>query len=304
MKRALPAILLLLLAASCAGGAGAGTEDQVPAGAIVVGSFDFSESVLLAEIYATALEADGFVVERAFDLGSREIVQPALEQDRIDLVPEYLGAAVTFVTLGKTEATSSAEDMHAILEERLGELGVAVLEHAEAEDQNGFVVSEATATQYNLIRLSDLKPFAPELDFGGPPECPERPTCLLGLESVYGLHFREFEPLDVGGPDTVAALEGAEVDVALLFTTDPIIDEKDFVLLEDDKQLQPAENVVPFLRQDVIDRHGQDVVATIDSVTQELTTDRLRKLNEHVSLRGQRPATVAEDFLRTTGVIR
>jgi osmoprotectant transport system substrate-binding protein len=303
VRRALPAILLLL-AASCAGGVEAGTEDPVSADAIVVGSFDFSESVLLAEIYATALEEDGFVVERAFDLGSREIVQPALEQDRIDLVPEYLGAAVTFVTLGKTEATSSSEDMHAILEERLGELGIAVLDHARAEDQNGFVVSEATATQYNLIRLSDLKPFAPDLDFGGPPECAERPTCLLGLESVYGLHFREFEPLDVGGPDTVAALEGAEVDVALLFTTDPIIDEKDFVLLADDKQLQPAENVVPFLRQDVIDRHGQDVVETLDSVTHELTTDRLRKLNEHVSLRGQRPATVAEDFLRTVGVIR
>lgn len=304
MRRALPAILLLLLAASCAGGVEAGTEDPIPADAIVVGSFDFSESVLLAEIYATALEENGFVVERAFDLGSREIVQPALEQDRIDLVPEYLGAAVTFVTLGKTEATSSAEDMHAILEERLGELGIAVLDYARAEDQNGFVVSEATATQYNLIRLSDLKPFAPELDFGGPPECAERPTCLLGLESVYGLRFREFEPLDVGGPDTVAALEGAEVDVALLFTTDPIIDEKDFVLLEDDKQLQPAENVVPFLRQDVIDRHGQDVVDTLDAVTHELTTERLRKLNERVSLRGQRISSVAGDFLRSTGVIQ
>lgn len=303
MKRSVP-VILLFLAAACAGGVEARTDEPVPEGAIVVGSFDFSESVLLAEIYATALEEDGFVVERAFDLGSREIVQPALEQDRIDLVPEYLGAAVTFVTLGKTKATSSSEDMHAVLEERLGDLGIAVLDYARAQDQNGFVVSEATATQYNLIRLSDLKPFAPELDFGGPPECAERPTCLLGLESVYGLHFREFEPLDVGGPDTVAALEGAEVDVALLFTTDPIIDEKDFVLLEDDKQLQPAENVVPFLRQDVIDRHGRDVVDTLDSVTHELTTERLRKLNERVTLRGQRVDTVAEDFLRTTGVVR
>jgi osmoprotectant transport system substrate-binding protein len=294
----------LFLAASCAGGVEAGSDRPVPTEAIVVGSFDFSESVLLAEIYATALEENGFVVERDFDLGSREIVQPALEQDRIDLVPEYLGAAVTFVTLGRTTATSSAIDMHAILEERLGELGIAVLDHARAQDQNGFVVSEATATQYNLIRLSDLKPFAPELDFGGPPECADRPTCLRGLESVYGLHFREFEALDVGGPDTVAALEGGEVDVALLFTTDPIIDEKDFVLLEDDKQLQPAENVVPFLRQDVIDRHGRDVVAALDSVTHELTTDRLRKLNERVTLRGQRVETVAGDFLRETGVIR
>jgi osmoprotectant transport system substrate-binding protein len=296
-------VSLLFLGAACGDGAARSAED-VPPDAIVVGSFDFSESVLLAEIYATALEENGFVVERDFDLGSREIVQPALEQDRIDLVPEYLGASVTFVTLGRTKATSSAEDMHAILDERLGELGIAVLDHARAQDQNGFVVSEATATQYNLIRLSDLKPFAPELDFGGPPECADRPTCLLGLEAVYDLHFREFEALDVGGPDTVAALEGAEVDVALLFTTDPIIDEKDFVLLEDDKHLQPAENVVPFLRQEVIDRHGQGIVDVLDAVTHELTTERLRNLNERVTLRGQRVETVARDFLQATGVIR
>ena len=303
MRRVFLLASLLLFSAACGNGDGARATEDVPEDAIIVGSFDFSESILLAEIYATALEENDFVVERDFDLGSREIVQPALEQDRIDLVPEYLGAAVTFVTLGRTVATSSSEDMHEILEERLGDLGIAVLDYARAQDQNGFVVSEATATQYNLIRLSDLKPFAPELDFGGPPECADRPTCLRGLESVYGLDFREFEALDVGGPDTVAALEGGEVDVALLFTTDPIIDEKDFVLLEDDKELQPAENVVPFLRQDVIDRHGRDVVDVLDSVTHELTTDRLRKLNERVTLRGQRVDTVAEDFLRATGVV-
>ena len=276
----------------------------MPPDAIVIGSFDFSESVLLAEIYATALEESGFPVAREFELGSREIVQPALEQDRIDLVPEYLGAAVTFVTLGKTTATSSSDDMHELLEEELEEKGIAVLDFARAQDQNGFVVSEETATRYNLIRLSDLKPFAPELDFGGPPECAERSTCLLGLESVYDLHFREFEPLDVGGPETVAALEGAEVDVALLFTTDPVIEEKDFVLLEDDKHLQPAENVVPFIRQEAIDRHGEEMVETIDSVTHELTTDGLRRLNERMTLRGQRPTAVAADWLRATGVIR
>ena len=298
------AALLLVLGISCGGGAEAGGGDTAPDGAIVVGSFDFSESVLLAEIYATALEENGFPVVREFDLGSREIVQPALEQARVELVPEYLGAAVTFVTLGKEKATSSSEDMHALIQEELREKGIAVLDYARAQDQNGFVVSEDTATRYNLINLSDLKPFAPELDFGGPPECPERPTCLLGLESVYDLHFREFEPLDVGGPDTVAALEGAEVDVALLFTTDPVIDEKDFVLLVDDKHLQPAENVVPFLRQEVIDRYGDDVVETIDSVTRELTTEGLRRLNERIALNGQRPDTVAADWLQTVGVIR
>lgn len=297
------ASVLLLLGVSCGGGGDIDTAAQRPSDAIVIGSFDFAESVLLGEIYATALEENGFPVERQLDLGSREIVQPALEQDKVDMVPEYLGAAVTFVTLGRVEATSSAAEMHEVLERELATRGIAVLDHARAQDRNGFVVSEDTATRLNLIRISDLKPFAPDLDFGGPPECAERPTCLAGLEQVYGLHFREFQALDVGGPETVAALEWAEVDVALLFTTDPVITEKDFVLLVDDKRLQPAENVVPVMRQDAIDKYGDRTVDVIDSVTARLTTDVLRDLNERVAIRGQKAATVAGHWLAAQGLI-
>ena len=276
-------LMLLLLLVSCGGGVDARPTSDRPENAIVVGSFDFSESVLLAEIYATALERNGYPVARRFDLGSREIVQPALDQDEIDLVPEYLGAAVTFVSLGRVEATSSSAEMHNRLTALLGERDILALDYAAAQDRNGFVVTQETATEYNLIRISDLTPFASELDFGGPPECPERPTCLAGLESVYGAKFRSFHPLDVGGPETVAALTGGEVDVGLLFTTDPSIDANDFTLLVDDKHLQPAENVVPVLREEIVERHGRDVVEVLDEVTAELTTDVLRRLNERAS---------------------
>ena len=304
MKPLRGSLVLLLVCAACGGGVTARPTADAPSNAIVVGSFDFAESALLGEIYATALESHGFPVDRQFDLGSREIVQPALEQDKIDLVPEYLGAAVTFVTLGRTEATSSSSEMHRVLEAELEERGIAVLDYARAQDRNGIVVTEDTATRYNLIRISDLAPFAPELDFGGPPECPERPTCLAGLENVYRAHFRSFHPLDVGGPETVAALEGGEVDVALLFTTDPSITLKRFTLLVDDKHLQPAENVVPVIRQETLDKHGPKAAKVIDSVTSRLTTEALRKLNERVSVRGQRPAIVATDWLTSQGVIR
>lgn len=306
-RRAVPVavgLLCLLVLGACGRGAEARSDAQGRDDAIVVGSFDFSESVLLGELYASALEENGFPVTRALDLGSREFVQPALEQGRIDLVPEYLGAAVTFVTLGRVEATSSSPEMHRVLKRELAKRDIAVLDYARAQDRNGFVVSEDTATRLNLIRISDLKPFAPELDFGGPPECPERPTCLAGLERVYGLRFREFQPLDVGGPETIAALEWAEVDVGLMFTTDPNILHKDFTLLVDNKHLQPAENVVPVLSQETIDEHGREAVEVIDSVTARLTTDELRKLNERVAIGGRSPSVVARTWLEERGLLR
>ena len=306
-RRAVPVavgLLFLLVLGACGGDVKARPEAKAPDDAIVVGSFDFSESVLLGELYATALEEHGFPVKRALDLGSREFVQPALEQGRIDLVPEYLGAAVTFVTLGRVEATSSSSEMHRVLERELAKRDIVVLDYARAQDRNGFVVSQETATRLNLIRISDLKPFAPELDFGGPPECPERPTCLAGLEKVYGLNFREFQPLDVGGPETVAALEWAEVDVGLMFTTDPNILHKDFTLLVDNKHLQPAENVVPVLSKRAVDTHGRRAVKVINSVTAQLTTDALRNLNERVAIGGRSPSVVARTWLDERGLLR
>ena len=300
MRRVVALLAVLVIGAGCGGGVTASSPPG-SSNAIVVGSFDFAESVLLGEIYATALQENGFPVRREFELGSREIVQPALEQDHVDLVPEYLGAAVTFASLGKVEATSSAEEMHRRLETLLGDRGLLVLDYARAQDRNGIVVTEATAMKYNLIRISDLVPFAPELEFGGPPECPERPTCLAGLERVYGADFQAFHPLDVGGPETVAALQGGEVDVALLFTTDPSITSQDFALLVDDKHLQPAENVVPVIRKETVERHGRKVVEILDSVSSHLTTDGLRSLNERAASKGA--SAVATNWLRSIGVI-
>jgi osmoprotectant transport system substrate-binding protein len=156
--------------------------------------------------------------------------------------------------------------------------------------------------RYNLIRISDLAPFASELTFGGPPECAERPSCLIGLEKVYDLHFEEFQPLDVGGPATVAALQGGEVDVALLFTTDPNIGEHDFVLLTDNRRLQPAENVVPIARSETLGRH-LGMRELIDGVTRALSTEELRELNRLVDLEGQRPESVAKEWLREEGLV-
>jgi osmoprotectant transport system substrate-binding protein len=272
-------------------------------GSIVVASFDFSEGELLSELYAITLNRQGYEVARAFDLGPREIVEPALQQGRVDLVPEYLGTALQFVTLGKADVSRGARSLYRQLQRALRPKGLDPLALSSARDANGIVVSEATAARYNLRKISDLRPIASKLVFGGPPECPTRPFCLPGLEKTYGLHFKSFEPLDAGGPLTVRDLETGQVDVALLFTTDPNIVAKNFVLLRDDRKLQPADNVVPVVRRKVLKERGGGVIRLIDSVTRRLSTEILRRLNKKVELEGIDPHQVAERWLRRQGII-
>ncbi|MGH2525921.1 MAG: glycine betaine ABC transporter substrate-binding protein, partial [Actinomycetota bacterium] len=228
--------------------------------AITVASFEFPESMVLGEIYAQALEAEGFDVKRQLGIGPRELVEPSLERGLVELVPEYAGSALEFLASGENIATSDEELTHARLVDAFAERGVDVLTPAPAQNQNGFAVSHKTAERHGLEAISDLTAIDEDLAFGGPPECPERPLCLDGLESTYGLEFDRFVTLDAGGPLTVSALRAGTVDVALLFTTDAAIQENDFVLLEDDRGLQPAENVTPVVRDEVIERHGDRFV--------------------------------------------
>jgi osmoprotectant transport system substrate-binding protein len=265
--------------------------------AITVASFNFSESVILAEIYAQALEGGGFKVDRQLDLGTRELVEPALERGLVEFVPEYSGSALTFVTKGEATPTADEGATYRDLRSALQGRGIIALAPAPAQDKNGLVARAETAMQFGLTTISDLVPAASQLVFGGPPECPERPLCLLGLESTYGLKFRDFIPLDSGGPLTVQALAQGHVDVGLLFTSDGAINANGFVLLEDDRLLQPAENVTPVAHREVVDRFGDEFVRLVNAVSAELTTDDLRDLNAMVSIEGERAPDVAAGWL-------
>lgn len=242
---------------------------------VTVGTFDFAESHVLGEIYAQALERNGVQVERAFRLSSREIVEPALEQGLVDLVPEYLGTALEFLNHGAGEATADPQRTHDRLRRAFLERGVMTLDFAPAKNRNEIAVLEETARRHELRRISDLAPVADQLVFGGPPECPERPYCLRGLTRVYGLQFGEFKSLDAGGPLTTAALEGGEVDVALLFSNDTSAAQKGIVFLDDDRALQPAENIVPVIRSDVVEQYGDALVQVLDRVTERISTEHL-----------------------------
>ena len=298
---------LALACAACTAGrsppgpASAGDAGQA---VITVGSFDFPESVLLAYLYAGALSARGFPARVLPDLGSRELVEPALMTGLVQLVPEYTGSALEFVSLGRAHATASVAATASALASWMGARGIVTAQPAAAQDANAFVVTGATAARYRLRTISDLARAAPGLVFGGPPECPERPDCLPGLRRAYGLQFRAFAALDAGGPLTRQALKSGDIGVALLFTTDPAIGAQHLVVLADDRDLQSAENVVPVLRQATADRYGPGLLAALDAVSARLSTAALTALDAQVELNGQDPRLVAGRWLGDQGLTR
>jgi osmoprotectant transport system substrate-binding protein len=269
---------------------------------ITVGSFEFAESELLAEIYSQAMEAKGFHVRRAFGLGPREFVAPAFEAGLVEFIPEYAGTALQFATLGRSRADAQIATTHDALTQELASHDVTVLASAPAQDANAFVVDRELAATYDLHRISDLSTFASGLTIGGPPECERRPLCLAGLEHTYGLTFKEFVPLDAAGPLTHAALADGVVDVALLFTTDPALAGSDLVALDDDRGLQPAENVTPLVRTGVSDRAGPALARAVDAVSEQLTTDALRTLNAQQGDTPGKRAAIAAHWLEAAGL--
>ncbi|HEX8803685.1 MAG TPA: ABC transporter substrate-binding protein [Acidimicrobiales bacterium] len=287
--------------ASCGGDAPAAAPTALHDDAVTVGSFDFPESELLGEIYGQALEAGGVPVHHRPRLGPRELVEPALARGLVELVPEYAGTAVDFLSLGTRRPSADSRRTRALLDEVLEGGPIVALAPSPAQDANAVVVTRAVARRHHLETISDLAPLARELTFGGPPECPARPFCLDGLERVYGLSFAAFLPLDAGGPLTHQALVDGHVDVGLLFSTDPQIGPHGLVVLDDDRGLQAAENVVPLVRREVVEAGGHELVSRVDAVSARLTTDRLRVLNGRVAA-GADPADVAAGWLEAEGL--
>ncbi len=297
---------LVIVCCACACACGSAAADHADGAAqhgavITVGSFDFPESVLLADIYADALTAQGFPVRVLPDLGPRELVDPALMSGLVQVMPEYSGSALEFVSVGRQSATSDVTATGRALAGWVAGRGLAGRPSA-AQDANVVVVTAATAARYDLRSVADLARVAPRLAFGGPPECPERVYCLRGLRQVYGLRFRVFIPFDAGGPLTLQDLEAGDIGVALLFSTDPAITADHLVVLADDRGLQPAENVVPLVRRDAVARYGPRLLTVLSTVSARLTTGSLRGLDVRVELRGQDPRRVAQSWLRAQGL--
>jgi osmoprotectant transport system substrate-binding protein len=282
---------------------GLGSTEQPPArggDTIVVGvSGTFAENQLVAEMYAQVLEQAGYIVRRELDLRSRENSQTALESGRIDLKPEYLSSLLLFMDRN-ARASQDAAEVAEQLEDLMRSRGITLLTPSPAEDTNQFVANAETAERYNLTTMSSLAPVAERLTLGAPPECTQRAFCLPGLESVYGIIFNDFQPLDVGGPLTVAALSNDDVQVALMFSTDPRISENGFVPLADDRHLQDAENITPVIRSEKL---NDEIRGLLDALSARLSNETLTDLVGKVVIDGQAVPTVARRFLTENGLL-
>ncbi|HET8570954.1 MAG TPA: ABC transporter substrate-binding protein [Candidatus Limnocylindria bacterium] len=306
---ALGASVLALVVSACTtgGGSSASPSGSTPASTaekpkVTVGSAAFYESALVAEIYAQALEAKGYTVERKLNVGARDATNAALKSGELNLMPEYIGSEAREL---KAEATGDPAQTAANLQAALKPLGLTVLDIAPGQDQNGFVVRQETANEHDLTTMSDLAKVADQLKWGLPGECSTNPSCGQALKDSYGIDVSKLQvtKLDACSAAMAQALTSSNIDVAELCTTQPDIESFNLVLLQDDKQSQAADNMAPIVRQDLLDAAPDDLPETLNAVSAKLTTDALTKMGVAVAVDHQNAADVAKQFLQDNGLI-
>ena len=290
---------VLLIAGAC-GDDDTDSSADVPDGpTITIGAQDFGESAILAELYGQALENAGYPVAQQSLGGFRDVVYTSFESGDINFTAEYAASALEFLNGGAGEASGDIEPTAEALSAQLDDLGLVALDPSPAVNSNSFVVTQETADELGLGAISDL---TDDLRLGGPPDCTENASCIPGLQSVYGIDLSgRFTPLDGGGPLTVAALEGDEIDVAILFSTDGTIADKGWVVLEDDMGLTNADNIVPVTSTAVIEAYGDELVSLVDRVSAALDTSGLAELNRLVAIELGDADAVAADWLADNG---
>ncbi|WP_137145074.1 ABC transporter substrate-binding protein [Mycolicibacterium sp. CR10] len=266
---------------------------------IKVGSADFTESKIIAEIYAQALEANGFDVTRQFGIGSRETYIPAVQDHSIDLIPEYTGNLLQYFD-EKSTATTPDAVLLALFKALPGDL--SILYPSPAEDKDTLAVSEETAQRWNLKTIADLATRSAEVKVGGPSEFQTRQTGLVGLKEKYGLEIApaNFVAIsDGGGPATVKALTGGTVTAANIFSTSPAIEQSKLVVLEDPENVFLAANVVPLVASQ---KMSNELKTVLDAVSAKLTTEALIELNTSVEgNQGVDPDEAAQKWIADNG---
>ncbi|CAN5647941.1 ABC transporter substrate-binding protein [soil metagenome] len=288
---------LLVLASACGMGGG---SSPTPGPTIRIGSAGFYESALMAEIYAQVLEAHGYTVQRQLSIGPRPTTFPALEAGDFDLMPEYLGSLLEFINQGAGEASADSAATFTRLQERLADRGLTALGYTEAQDTNAIVVRDDTATEHNLTTVSDLAAVQDQLTWGLPPECETNPLCGGALRDAYGIDLANIELVELGacGGEIATALNGGAVDIGQLCSTQPDIARFNFVVLEDDQDTQPAENMAPIVRNDFLTTvSAESLAALLDPVSQAMTTEDLTALNVRVGIDQEDFDVVARDWL-------
>jgi osmoprotectant transport system substrate-binding protein len=279
----------------------AGTQSPVTypdkPGEITIGSADFPESTLLADIYADAMTAKKVKVTKKLNIGERPLYMKALQDGSIGMIPEYSGSILTF--LDPKATAKSPEDVFAALKTAAEAKGLVALQYAAAQDSDTITVTKATADKYHLTSIADLKPVASKLTFGAPAQFKTRADGIPALKSVYGVVFGRFTPLQAGGTITVTALKNGSIDAGDIFSTDPSIAKNNFVSLQDPQNMFAAQNIVPLVSKDKL---TQPMVSVCNDVSAKLDTKTLADLVAQVA-GGKDPDAVAKEWLSSVNLI-
>jgi osmoprotectant transport system substrate-binding protein len=306
------ASLLLLATAACGGDSleSSGTDnDQGDAdkGNVVVGGQDFTESQVLAAIYAQVLENEGYTVETKL-VTTRDVYLPELSSGGVDIVPDYLAGITDYLNTEKNGAdapqvsTNDPDETLAALEPLAEEQGISILPPSDATDQNAFFVTKEFADANGLTTLSDFAALGKPIKLGAPPDCEGRADCEGGLTEVYGFEISEIVPLDFGSAQVKDAVTKGEVDLGETGTTDGSLEGLGLVLLEDDKGIQPAQNLTPAVNADFL-ADNPDLEDVFNALSAALTTEDLAAMNLAVDVERQKPEDVAAEFLEDKGLL-
>ena len=296
---ALAALVMLLLSACGSSNPLGGGEISGDLKSIKVGSADFPESNIIAEIYAQALEANGFEISRQFGIGSRETYIPAVQDHSIDLIPEYTGNLLQYFDK-ENEVTDPQAVLLALYDKIPGDL--SILTPSPANDQDTVAVTSETAQRWNLKTIGDLARYSPEVKFGGPSEFISRAEGLPGLKAKYGLDVPQANFVSIsdgGGPATVRALVDGTVTAADIFSTSPAIPQNKLVVLEDPKNNFLAANVVPLVASQ---KMSNQLKSVLNAVSAKLTTEALIEMNTATSGNGgMDPDEAAQKWVQDNG---
>ncbi len=290
-------LTLVLVASAC----GSSNKSSGSAGGekITIGSADFAGGIAISQAYGQALSENGFEVSYK-NIGTREQLYPMTESGEIDGYGEYIGSLLAYL---KGAPTANTEQTYKALQAKLDGTGLEVTTPAETQDVNGFYVTKETADKYQLKTVSDLKKndLDKQFVFGGSAECQERPNCLGDKsQELYDLNFKEVKKLDPGGPITSQALKDGEIQVGVLFTASSVID-PDFVLLEDDKELQQAENPTFLVRTEKASARLKEIINRVKSA---LSVEANNKMLTAITDDGVDPSDAAATFLEDAGITR
>lgn len=275
------------------------SDSKASGDSVVVGSNNFAESTLIADIYGEALKAKGVKVTYKPNIGSRETTYGLLKNGSISVLPEYNGALLAYLDPKATPKT--IEETTKAIEAKL-DSKLTLLDPAAAQDKDTVTLNATTAAKYKLTEKSsigDLKDIAKDLVIGASPEFQTRQQGLVGLKSVYGLEFKSFKALDAGGALTQAALKKNAVQAGDIFSTDPTITKEKFVVLQDPENLFGFENVQPLVYKSALNQTATDA---LNAVSAKLDTAALLDLDTQVSSGNKDPLEVAQAWLKKVGL--